>query len=59
MSQIIIYGLFDPRTGELRYVGKARDPQKRLKGHLAARRRTPVYDWIGALRVIFGEWASV
>lgn len=47
-----IYGLFDPRTGELRYVGKARDAQKRLKGHLSARRRTPLYDWIGALRAL-------
>jgi uncharacterized protein (DUF433 family) len=31
----IIYGLHDPRTGELRYVGKTTQPlQKRIQGHL-------------------------
>lgn len=29
-----IYMLIDPRTEEPRYVGKANDPEKRLKGHL-------------------------
>ena len=48
---IEIYGLTDPRTGEVRYVGKAVCAQKRLKSHLrdARRRRTPVYDWINKL----------
>lgn len=47
-----IYALTDPQSGEIRYIGKANDPQKRLAGHLrdAARRRTPVYDWILSLR---------
>lgn len=31
---VAIYGLCDPRTGELRYVGKADDPQVRLVTHL-------------------------
>lgn len=29
-----IYALSDPRTGEVRYVGKANDPKGRLRGHL-------------------------
>jgi group I intron endonuclease len=29
-----IYGLYDPRTSKIRYVGKADDPQARLKGHI-------------------------
>ena len=29
-----IYALIDPRTDEIRYIGKADDPFKRLKGHL-------------------------
>jgi hypothetical protein len=48
---VAIYGLFDPRTGELRYVGKAVDVDKRLKGHLREdRRKTPLYSWIDSLR---------
>lgn len=46
-----IYGLFDPRTGELRYIGKARDSWKRYTGHLrdCERRLSPVYSWIREL----------
>lgn len=33
---VFIYSLHDPETGHLRYVGKAKDLQKRLKGHLQA-----------------------
>ena len=42
-----IYGLYDG-SGELRYIGKARDAQKRLKTHIrdSRRRNTPVYCWI-------------
>lgn len=42
-----IYGLFDA-NGELRYIGKANDPKKRLASHMrdARRRDTPVYRWI-------------
>ena len=36
----IIYGLCDPDTGELRYVGQTiQDPQKRLSQHLTAAKR--------------------
>lgn len=47
-----IYGLFDPRDGALRYIGKANDSGKRFKGHLrdARRRNTPVYSWIKKLQ---------
>jgi len=42
-----IYGLYD-RNGNLRYIGKANNPDKRLASHMrdARRRRTPLYDWI-------------
>jgi hypothetical protein len=51
MNCVSIYLLSDPRTGEPRYIGKARDPGARLKGHLReCRRRSPLYDWIGKLR---------
>lgn len=47
-----IYGLFDPRTEALRYIGKAVDSQKRLKSHArdSVRRNTPVYLWMRELR---------
>jgi len=46
-----IYGLYDPVTGALRYIGKANDAAARLKTHLrdARRRDTPVYRWIRKL----------
>lgn len=41
-----IYGLFD-KHGNLRYIGKANDPAKRLKGHMReTRRKSPLYDWL-------------
>lgn len=48
---VFIYGLLDPRTGALRYIGKANDAQKRLKSHLRdmKRRTTPVYLWMREL----------
>lgn len=44
---VCIYGLYDS-GGELRYIGKADDPAKRLKSHLrdSIRRNTPLYAWI-------------
>lgn len=51
VESAFIYGLYDPRTNELRYIGKANHPQRRLAGHLreCRRRRTPVYDWMRSL----------
>lgn len=45
-----IYALCDPRTGEIRYIGKANNSQKRLQAHLRESRRDyPVYRWIRKL----------
>lgn len=46
-----IYGLLHPETGELRYIGKADNPEKRLATHMrdARRRKTPVYCWIRSI----------
>jgi len=34
METTFIYGLYDPRTNELRYIGKANDPEYRLGCHI-------------------------
>ena len=44
-----IYGLTDPRTGELRYVGKADNPAKRLIHHWADKADTPKRRWLDQL----------
>lgn len=50
MSAVEIYGLFDPDTGELRYVGKANNAAKRLKTHLQERvHKRPVNNWVRSL----------
>lgn len=51
MTGASIYGLLHPETGELRYIGKADDPGKRLATHMrdARRRKTPLYCWIRSL----------
>lgn len=51
MTYATIYGLTDPDTGRVMYIGKANDAEQRFKGHLrdAARRKTPVYQWINSL----------
>ena len=43
-----IYALLDPITLELRYIGKANDPKKRLATHLSdsKKRDAPVCRWI-------------
>lgn len=48
---VFIYALKCPITGNVRYIGKANDIQKRLKSHLrdARLRNTPVYCWIRKL----------
>jgi len=47
-----IYGLFDPDTNELRYVGKANNVLTRLSGHISncRYRHTPVNCWIRKLQ---------
>lgn len=52
-STTLIYGLVDPRTDYIRYVGKANKPKTRLAGHLAPsqiKRNTPKINWLNELR---------
>lgn len=35
VSNVSIYALVDPRSDEVRYIGKAVDPERRLRSHLA------------------------
>lgn len=49
MGRGVIYGLCDPSTGEVRYVGKtSRDPSERLRGHLTDARlgQTHLHRWL-------------
>lgn len=50
-DMVTIYGLCEPATGELRYVGKANDTAKRLATHMrdCRRRVTPVAKWVASL----------
>lgn len=43
-----IYALACVKTGEIRYIGKANNPEQRLKSHMSdsLRRDTPLYRWI-------------
>ena len=47
-----IYGLCDPITQQLRYVGKTNDPKKRLQAHLRCREKEKSYltNWIKSLK---------
>ena len=44
-----IYGLTDPATGEVRYIGKSNNPEKRLKNHLRDRRKSHRVSWLKSL----------
>jgi hypothetical protein len=51
-STCFIYSLSDPRTGQVRYIGKANDPKIRLYGHIDSRRllkKTPKNAWLREL----------
>lgn len=50
-GRVVIYGLTDPRTGAVRYVGKANDAAKRLQTHIrdARRSKRPVNCWVRKL----------
>jgi len=48
-----IYSLSDPRTGEVRYIGKANNPKMRLRHHLCVRKKdcfTKTRGWIISLK---------
>lgn len=44
-----IYGLHDPRTGELRYIGKSDDPRRRLANQLLEKKSTYRCNWVQQL----------
>lgn len=46
---VFIYCLSDPRTGEIRYVGKAVDTRKRLKSHLTEKPHTRKGNWVKSM----------
>lgn len=45
-----IYALIDPRTNEIRYVGKARNVEKRLSRHLHEKADTYKCRWVNEMR---------
>ncbi len=49
METAYIYGLCDPITKQLRYVGKTINPDRRLKDHLRNKKRNHLSCWIGSL----------
>ena len=51
IKEVEIYSLSDPRTCQVKYIGKANDSNKRLASHIrdSRRRNTPVYIWIREL----------
>jgi len=48
-----IYGLVDPRTGQIRYIGRSEAPERRLSHHMSTARTgndaTPKADWLREL----------
>ncbi len=48
-SQFYVYGLFDPYTDELRYVGKTNNIENRYKQHLRENATTHKANWIKTL----------
>lgn len=57
---IYIYGLCEPNTGEIRYVGQSTDPRARLANHMSGSASAAVRDWLDELGrepllVILGE----
>lgn len=49
MDKIYIYTLADPRTGEIRYIGKTNNLTTRYRHHLNKRRYTHAGNWIYSL----------
>ena len=49
-NKTFIYGLVDPENGKVRYVGKANNPEKRLKGHVKDAHSYRCANWVKALR---------
>jgi len=62
-----VYGLEDPRSGLLRYVGSSHDPYHRLGQHIAEQRPSGKRDWLRAMHAdgrglpalrVFGTFAT-
>ncbi len=52
MEKVFIYGLIDPRTSKIRYIGKTRDTEKRLRKHINETKRGATnhkHNWIRQL----------
>ena len=51
MENVFIYSLKDPRTGEIRYVGKTIKPKKRLNSHIARSKNRNLHssNWIKSI----------
>lgn len=49
---VFIYTLADPRTGIVRYVGKAVNVKKRFQAHLECRKTTKCSSWVKSLQYI-------
>lgn len=45
-----IYCLIDPRTNQVRYIGKSDHPTQRYKEHLYQNRKTYLKDWVKSLK---------
>lgn len=43
MKTVFIYGLIDPKTNELRYIGKSINPKVRLRKHISERNNHDSY----------------
>ena len=52
MKNHYIYGLIDPETNEIRYIGKTNDPKRRLDKHIneCFKENTPKGNWICELK---------
>lgn len=50
MKTTFIYGLKDPETNEIRYVGKANNPRSRFTRHLRDKSKTYKVNWINKLK---------
>lgn len=51
MKTVFIYALKDPDTGQIRYVGKSANPEKRLRVHLCDTRNNHRTSWINNLKL--------
>ena len=52
MANWYIYALIDPRTGDVRYIGKRLRLQKRIQEHLRDQRSSRRAEWVRSLRAL-------